>query len=128
MISLRRHVVVSNNQHSVEDAMTFRLAAALLILLPAGAGCLASPVGVLVGPFAGQVLAQQRQEARDKAADRKPGPAAEATCQPGRGDKRAAQGAAAKAHCDATADELVAVRNRADLDPLPDPDRKRTAD
>jgi hypothetical protein len=127
MTSPRWHVVVSNNQHSVEDAMTFRHAAALLILLPAGAGCLASPVGALVGPFAGQVLAQQRQEARDKASDPKPEPVAQATCQPGRADKRAAQGDGARPRCDGAPAEVVDVRTRADLALLPGPDKKHTA-
>ncbi|MGZ5199181.1 MAG: hypothetical protein ACXWC4_05360 [Telluria sp.] len=111
--------------------MSVRFSAALLILLPACASCLASPVGVLVGPFAGQVLAQQRQEAQQaqhKADVRKPEPGANAACRPERAEKTAAPGNATKPRCEMPADEAVAVRNRTDLDPLPEPDKPRTSD
>ena len=108
--------------------MTVRFPAALLILLPAGASCLAAPVGVLAGPFAGPVLAQQRQEAQHKADGRKPEPGANATCQAGRAAKIASPRDAAKPRCAMPGDEAVAIRNRTDVDPLPEPDKQRTAD
>jgi hypothetical protein len=109
--------------------MSARHAAVLMsLLLPACASCLASPIGVLVGPFAGQVLAQQRQvAAQGKTAERKPDQLAGAPCQPDRDAKRLAPATAAKAQCEMPVDEAVAARTRADLDPLPEPDKKSTA-
>jgi hypothetical protein len=110
--------------------MPARHAAVLLsLLLSACASCLASPVGVLVGPFAGQVLAQQRQEAaQDKAAERKPDQAVNAMCQPEReGKGGVTPGNASKARCEMPLDNAIAVRTRGDLDPLPEPDKKSTA-
>jgi hypothetical protein len=108
--------------------MSVRLAAVLIALLPASAGCLASPIGVLVGPFAGQVLAQQRQEAaQGKATGQELDAAPTVVCQPEREAKPASSATAARHQCDIPAEDIVAERGHAELDPLPEPGKKSTA-
>jgi hypothetical protein len=105
--------------------MSVRIAAALLFLLPA-ASCLASPIGVLAGPFAGQVLAQQRQQAtHESTAAAKPDQGAHALCQPEGESKREAPAGASRPRGEMPADETVAVRNHCEPDVLPQPDKKR---
>jgi hypothetical protein len=105
--------------------MSVRIAAALLILLPACASSLASPIGVLAGPFAAQILSQQQQATHDTTAA-KQDQGARAVCQPEGETKREAPAGAGRPRGEMPNDETVAARNHCESDVLPPPDKKRS--
>jgi hypothetical protein len=106
--------------------MPVRIAAALLILLPACASSLASPIGVLAGPFAAQILSQQQQATHDATAAPKQDQGARVVCQPADETKREAPAGAGRPRGEMPNDETVATRNHCESDVLPQPDKKRS--
>lgn len=111
--------------------MTVRLAAAAcLLMLPLCSSAVASPLGALTAPFASKVLIQQREQAaREKSSESNTTQARAEACQASLEQGARSERAEDKpARCEISEGNIVADRNGAAENTLPDSDKKRTSD